>query len=313
MNVIDFFGCSFTESPKMQHSDGFSIEEYSNHCHITKPISEFLRYDLSYNNLNDCEINNYGKGSFGNFTIHNVIRNKAKKLNIYDTNIAVVQLSALLRNEHSWKSIQEVDYDSDVFDIDFNSVRADYFVEEVSSLVEYYQKHIDNFKSIIETLKSNYDKFIIFFGWDFTTAEFDNLFIESGLTDIIQTYQYDYPLSNLQYFENDTFYSKELKKYKGVRGGLLDYCANKLPERMRYVSDRDHHPSYFSNKIFYLDIIKPFINSIIKFDRTYLNDEKLLKFETFLIELLNNKYSGEKWETYSYSELHHEIEKIIKK
>jgi hypothetical protein len=312
MNVIDFFGCSFTESPDMIHRE-FNIGDYSKHCQITKPISNFLQFDVTYNNISECQINNYGKGSFGNFTIHNVIRNKAKRLNIYDTNIAIVQLSALLRNEHSWKSIQDVDYDSDVFDIDFNSVRADYFVEGVGSLVEYYQKHIDNFKSIIETLKSNYDKFIIFFGWDFTTNEFNILFTENKLDKIINTYEYDYPLSNLQYFENDTFYSEELKRYKGTRGGLLDYCANKLTERMRYVSDRDHHPSYFSNKLFYLDIIKPFICDVVKLNKNYFDEDDVIKFETFLIELLNNKYSGEKWENYSYSELHHEIEKIISK
>jgi hypothetical protein len=309
MNVIDFFGCSFTEAPKLPYNpsvDKFDIELYSMHCHVTKPMSGFLEFDMAYNNCNDYQINNYGKGSFGNFTIKNVITNKVKKLNKEDNNIAIVQLSALLRNEHSWECIQEKGRyqkeDKEVFDIDFNAVKPDYIVE-VSSMEEYYQSHIDNLKSILSLLKENYNRYIIFFGWDVSTKEFAKVANEVGLYDEILNYTYDYPLSKREYFENNDSFNDFIKRCRGKRGGLLEYSANKLPEEIRYAGERDHHPSYFSNKIFYEEIIKPFLKVDINLDKEYFNEDVVIQFEEFLKELCVKKLKGGEWENYNYPEL----------
>lgn len=319
MNIIDFYGCSFTESPKLPYtppSDRFDLELYSMHCHVTKPISGFLEFDMAYNNQSNYEINNYGKGSFGNFTIHNVISNKVKKLNRFDNNIAIVQLSAILRNEHSWECIQEKERyekdDKDVFNIDFAKVKPDYIVQS-ETMDDYYNLHIQNFKNIINLLKENYDRYIIFFGWDITTKEFRKIFLNSELKEEILYWNYEYPLTSTQYFENDVYYVPAFKKYKGTTGGMLDYSANKLPQNIRYVSDRDHHPSYFSNKVFYEEIVKPFISSDISFKKSYFEEDNVKIFEQFLEQLLKNKLNGEKWENYSYSELQMESIGYVRK
>ena len=316
---VDFFGCSFTESPKLPYtplSDKFDIELYSMHCQVTKPISGFLEFDVAYNNQTDFRINNYGKGSFGNFTIKNVISNKVHKLNKADKNLAIVQLSALLRTEHSWQGIQDKDryYDDteNVFDIDFNEVRPDYFVEGVLSMNEFYQKHLNNLNNIIELLKDNYDDYIIFFGWDISTPDFDLIANESNLYDIIKLYPYEYSLSKIEYFENMDSYNYLDKTYKGMRGGLLEYSSNKLPEEIRYVSEKDHHPSYFSNKIFYVDVIKPFIQKHTNIDNTYFDENKVIQFEEFLKSLYIKKLKGGEWCDYEYSSLQMEIIKYIR-
>jgi hypothetical protein len=309
MNVIDFFGCSFTETPKLSRipsKDKFDIELYSMHCHVTKPTSGFLEFDMVYNDCNDYQINNYGKGSFGNFTIKSVLSNKVKKLNKEDNNIAIVQLSALLRNEYSWECIQEKDRykheDKEVFDIDFNVVKPDYIVE-VSSMEEYYQSHIDNFKSIITLLKENYDRYIIFFGWDVSTKEFNKLATEAGLFDEIITYTYDFPLSKREYFENSDAFNDFIKRCRGKRGGLLEYSANKLPEEIRYAGERDHHPSYFSNKVFYEEVLKPFLTIDLNLNKTYFTEEVVIEFEEYLKQMLPKKLKGGEFENYNYPQL----------
>ena len=74
--VIDFFGCSFTQFPKYPYqipTDKFDVELYSMHSHNTKTLSSFLDFDLAYNLNTNYEVNNYGLGSFGNFTIFKTV------------------------------------------------------------------------------------------------------------------------------------------------------------------------------------------------------------------------------------------------
>lgn len=323
MTNIDFFGCSFTEFLKYPYQPPkgkVDLELYSMHSHNTKTLSSFLDFDLAYNNNSNYVVNNYGKGSFGNFTICNVIENKIKKLDKTNNNIAVVQLSAILRSEHSWQSIKDANRyydDKDIFDIDFERVKPDYIVE-ASSMDEFYQSHIDNLNRIINIVKSNYNNFFIFFGWDVLTDEFYKFFKLSELEKTIPLYPYEYRLKEFQYFENADNYDYQLKTYKGNTGGMLEYVSNKLEDEvLRYVGGKvnDHHPSYFSNKIYYFDVIRKFIqnNTTLQFDRDYQSEENVLKFETFLIELLTKKSAGGEWEDYHYSDLQKETIMHIRK
>lgn len=312
---IDFFGCSFTQFanyPYQPPKGRMDLELYSMHSQNTKTLSSFLDFDLAYNNNSDYQINNYGRGSYGNFTICNVIENKTKTINKKDTNIAVVQLSAILRNEQSWETIKhdsKISNLSDVFNIDFDRVKPDYIVED-KSIGNFYEKHINNLKNIINLLKENYTKFIIFFGWDIFTPEFYALFRISTLNTIIPLYNYEYKLTSTQYFENIKNYNSSTKIYKGISGGMLEYASNKLDNQLfRYVSEVDHHPSYFSNKIFYTDVVREFLkdNTNLHFDKNYFLENNIIQFENFLQNLLIKKSIGNEWENYNYSDLQKEI------
>ncbi len=323
MTNIDFFGCSFTEFLKYPYEipkGVIDLQLYSMHSHNTKTLSSFLDFDLAYNNNSNYIVNNYGKGSFGNFTICNVIQNRVNKLDKTSNNIAIVQLSAILRSEHSWQSIKNANRyydDKDIFNIDFERVKPDYIVEE-SSMDEFYQKHIDNLAQIIDTLKSNYNNFFIFFGWDVLTDEFYKFFKLSELEKIIPLYSYEYKLKEFQYFENADNYNYHLKTYKGDTGGMLEYSSNLIEnEILRYVGGKvnDHHPSYFSNKIFYFDIVRKFIesNTDFSFSSNHSLEEDVIKFENFLESLLIKKAAGGEWQDYQYSDLQKETIMYIRK
>lgn len=320
--VIDFFGCSFTQFldyPYPIPNDKLDIELYSIHSQMTKTLSSFLDFDLAYNSNKDYEVNNYGRGSFGNFTICNVLENKTKKLNKENNNIAVVQLSAILRNEHSWETIKKENKhhikNDDVFDIDFDRVKPDYICE-VTDITKFYSIHISNLNKMIELLKENYQRFIIFFGWDITTNDFCKLFDKWEHRNLIQTYPYEYTLSKSEYFENQRNYDTNTNLYKGETGGLLEYSSNSLEEKFRYVGGKanDHHPSYFANKIFYLDILRNFISTEtdLNFDKSYFVENSVIKFEEFLKELLVKKARGNEWEDYEYPDLQRECINYIR-
>jgi len=300
MNDIDFFGCSFTEGPNTKEksdTEEFDILNYSVHCQNTKTISGFLDFDLSFNDEKNYRINNYGGGSFGNHLIKEVLQNKIKKLDKSKENIVFVQLSALLRNELSYETVFNSEHSllkktNDIFFVDSEKVRADYFVE-TDNLVDYYNQHILNIKEIIKLCKENYSHHYIHFGWDISTPEFIKMFRENDLEKDVHIFNYKYKVSKLQYFENCLNYSPLQMGVSGSFGGMLDYSSNKIDEKIRYVHiSEDHHPSYFSNKIFYLDIIKPFLKQFIKLEKNYFQLDSVVKFENFLAELLPTKESA---------------------
>lgn len=303
MKQIDFFGCSFTESPMWEMNPklgDFDVLLYSMHCQSTKPISNFLEFDLAYNNIDSYKVNNFGGGSFGNHVIKEIIKNRVLNSNLKQDGIAIVQLSALLRNPYSFETIFSSQYSAltkaekygiGEFTINPENVRADYFVE-VDDMDEYYNIHIKNIKEIVELLTTNYNKFFIHFGWDVSTKEFEKLWKESDVKNFVEIWDYEYPLKNLAYFENQSKYNMITKKCKGTMGGMLEYSANQLDESLRYVHiTGDHHPSYFSNKIFYKDIIKPFLQSTLELEKSYFEENNLLQFEEFLKVLLPTKES----------------------
>lgn len=303
MSNIDFFGCSFTEAPMWEMNPKLGeldVLLYSMHTQTSKPVSNFLDFDLAYNNQNTHKVNNFGGGSFGNHVIKEIIKNRVNNNNLKDDSIAIVQLSALLRNPQSFESIFSSQYSSltkvekygiTEFKINAENVRNDYFVE-VDNIEDYYKSHIKNIEEIVDLLDKNYSKFFIHFGWDVSTKEFEKLWKESAIKNFVKTWEYDYSLKNLAYFENQSRYSIVTKKCKGTMGGMLDYSANQLDESIRYVHiTEDHHPSYFSNKIFYIDIIKPFIKEILNLDKSYFEESNLIEFEDFLKILLPTKES----------------------
>lgn len=318
---IDFFGCSFTEAPMWEMNPKlgeFDVLLYSMHCQSTKPVSNFLEFDLAYNNIDLYKVNNFGGGSFGNHVIKEVIKNRVNNSNLKDGNIAIVQLSALLRNPFSFETIFSSQYSAltkvekyciNEFNIDADKVRADYFIE-VDNMEDYYNVHIKNIEEIVNLLDKNYSKFFIHFGWDVSTKEFEELWKESTIKNFVKTWEYDYSLKNLAYFENQTRYSIVTKKCKGTMGGMLDYSANQLDESIRYVHiTGDHHPSYFTNKIFYIDIIKPFLKEMLNLDRSYFEESNLIEFEDFLKTLLPTKESTD---GRIYAEMQNKITNYIK-
>lgn len=302
MNQIDFFGCSFTEAPVTNINfdlGKFDILSYSVHCQNTKPISNFLEHDLNYNFNTEYKVNNCSGGSFGNHIIKEVLKNRIKKLDKNKKNIAIVQLSALLRNEGSFKQLFESEnsslfkYQDGTFDIDKEKVRVDYFVE-TKNMWDYYNLHIQNLKEIVKLCSENYSHYFIHFGWDVSTPEFILLFKKNKLNNFINIFKYEYQLTGLRYFENHLNYFPSIGGVKGSFGGMLDYSSNKLDESLRYVhKNSDHHPSYFSNKIFYLEVIKPFLSDIISLKNDFFHLEEVINFENFLSKILIEKESVE--------------------
>lgn len=303
MNQIDFFGCSFTEAPmwEMLPKVGeFNLPLYSQHTQTTKPVSNFLEFDLAYNNITDYKVNNFGGGSFGNHFIKEVIKNRVNEIDKTKDNIAIVQLSALLRNPHSFETVftsqyspltKIEKYNITCFNVKPENVRNDYFVE-FDNMEDYYKSHIKNIQEMIEVLDENYKKYYIHFGWDVSTRDFEKLWEVSDLKSVVNSWKYEFPLVNLAYFENQEKYNRIDKKASGKFGGMLEYSANKLDESLRYVHIKDdHHPSYFSNKIFYIEVIREFLNPILNFNQDYFGREDLIKFEEFLKNLIPTKES----------------------
>jgi hypothetical protein len=305
MTNIDFFGCSFTQNTnsKFRAARPISIQEYVGHTQITKVQSNFLEFDLAYNENTEYEINNFGRGSYGNFTIGNAIENRIKKLNRTDSNIAIVQLSALLRNEDSLKIVLE---NNPLLNREI--IKYDYITDDLNSMDEFYAIHIKNIENIHKNLSSAYTKYLIYFGWDITTKEFIEAFKQSDVYNKIVTFEYDYDLSEIKYFGNwDNFNNA---RYKGQYGGLLDYASNHLVEEIRYCSETDQHPSYFSNKLFYKDILRNFIKeeTDLNLSKNILDDSVIKEYENFLVGLVAGKYKNGFYRNYSYEELHKSID-----
>lgn len=322
MKNIDFFGCSFTEAPiwpMLPQLGEFNLLLYSQHTQTTKPLSNFLQFDLSYNKIDDYRVNNFGGGSFGNHVIKEVIKNRVTEIDTNQNNIAIVQLSALLRNETSFDNIfnspfspltKKDEYGISCFDIKPENVRNDYFVE-FDTIEKFYDVHFQNIEEIVSLLKSNYAHYYIHFGWDICTRYFEKLWDNSLLKDEVKAWEYEFPISNFGFFENQEKYLKVFKKIKGKFGGMLEYSSNKLDESLRYVHvTQDHHPSYFSNKIFYNEIIREFFKNIINLKETYFNREDLIKFENYLMELIPTKESTD---GRIYAELQNKIFGFINK
>jgi hypothetical protein len=304
MTNIDFFGCSFTQNANsnFRATRPISMQEYVGHTHITKVQSNFLEFDLAYNENTDYLITNFGKGSYGNFTIGSTIDKRVESLEGND-NVAIVQLSAIIRNEASLESVLK---DNSNFDRDV--IKYDYITDDINNMNDFYTIHVNNIERIYDVVSKNYNKFLIYFGWDITTKEFIELFKKSKVYDKIVTFQYDYDLSEIKYFGNyDNFING---RYKGDYGGLLEYASNHLVEEIRYCSETDHHPSYFSNKLFYKDILRTFIReeTDLNLSNNLLDIEIIKQYENFLVGLVAGKYKNGFYRDYSYEALYKSIE-----
>lgn len=304
MTNIDFFGCSFTQNANsnFRATRPISMQEYVGHTHITKVQSNFLEFDLAYNQNTDYLITNFGKGSYGNFTIGSTIDKRVESLEGND-NVAIVQLSAIIRNEASLESVLK---DNSNFDRDV--IKYDYITDDINNMNDFYTIHVNNIERIYDVVSKNYNKFLIYFGWDITTKEFIELFKKSKVYDKIVTFQYDYDLSEIKYFGNyDNFING---RYRGEYGGLLEYASNHLVEEIRYCSETDHHPSYFSNKLFYKDILRNFIReeTDLTLSKNLLDIEIIKQYENFLVGLVAGKYKNGFYRDYSYEALYKSIE-----
>jgi hypothetical protein len=278
------------------------MQEYVGHTHITKVQSNFLEFDLAYNENNDYLITNFGKGSYGNFTIGSTIDKRVQSLEGND-NLAIVQLSAIIRNEASLESVLKMNPN---FDRDF--IKYDYITDDINNMNDFYTIHVNNIERIYDVVSKNYNKFLIYFGWDITTKEFIEIFKKSKVYDKIVTFQYDYDLSEIKYFGNyDNFING---RYRGEYGGLLEYASNHLVEEIRYCSETDHHPSYFSNKLFYKDILRNFIReeTDLNLSKNLLDIEIIKQYENFLVGLVAGKYKNGFYKDYSYEALYKSIE-----
>jgi hypothetical protein len=304
MTNIDFFGCSFTQNANsnFRATRPISMQEYVGHTHITKVQSNFLEFDLAYNQNTDYLITNFGKGSYGNFTIGSTIDKRVESLEGNDS-VAIVQLSAIIRNEASLESVLK---DNSNFDRDV--IKYDYITDDINNMNDFYTIHVNNIERIYDVVSKNYNKFLIYFGWDITTKEFIEIFKKSKVYDKIITFQYDYDLSEIKYFGNyDNFING---RYRGEYGGLLEYASNHLVEEIRYCSETDHHPSYFSNKLFYKDILRNFIReeTDLTLSKNLLDIEIIKQYENFLVGLVAGKYKNGFYRDYSYEALYKSIE-----
>jgi hypothetical protein len=304
MTNIDFFGCSFTQNANsnFRATRPISMQEYVGHTHITKVQSNFLEFDLAYNQNTDYLITNFGKGSYGNFTIGSTIDKRVESLEGNDS-VAIVQLSAIIRNEASLESVLK---DNSNFDRDV--IKYDYITDDINNMNDFYTIHVNNIERIYDVVSKNYNKFLIYFGWDITTKEFIEIFKKSKVYDKIVTFQYDYDLSEIKYFGNyDNFING---RYRGEYGGLLEYASNHLVEEIRYCSETDHHPSYFSNKLFYKDILRNFIReeTDLTLSKNLLDIEIIKQYENFLVGLVAGKYKNGFYRDYSYEALYKSIE-----
>lgn len=304
MTNIDFFGCSFTQNTNsnFRATRPISMQEYVGHTHITKVQSNFLEFDLAYNENTDYLITNFGKGSYGNFTIGSTIDKRVESLEGNDS-VAIVQLSAIIRNEASLESVLK---DNSNFDRDV--IKYDYITDDINNMNDFYTIHVNNIERIYDVVSKNYNKFLIYFGWDITTKEFIEIFKKSKVYDKIVTFQYDYDLSEIKYFGNyDNFING---RYRGEYGGLLEYASNHLVEEIRYCSETDHHPSYFSNKLFYKDILRNFIReeTNLTLSKNLLDIEIIKQYENFLVGLVAGKYKNGFYKDYSYEALYKSIE-----
>jgi hypothetical protein len=140
---IAFFGCSFTQNTnsKFRATRPISMQEYAGHTHITKVQSNFLEFDLAYNDNIDYYITNFGNGSYGNFTIGSIIDKRIESLEGTD-NIAIVQLSAIIRNEDSLKSVLKM---NPTFDKD--TIKYDYITDDIHNIDEFY--HLCHLKRLV--------------------------------------------------------------------------------------------------------------------------------------------------------------------
>jgi hypothetical protein len=304
MTNVDFFGCSFTQNTnsKFRATRPISMQEYVRHTHITKVQSNFLEFDLAYNDNVDYCITNFGNGSYGNFTIGSTIDKRIESLEGTD-NIAIVQLSAIIRNEDSLESVLKM---NPTFDKD--TIKYDYITDDIHNMDEFYTIHINNIERIYDVVSKNYNKFLIYFGWDITTKDFIEIFKKSKVYDKVVTFDYDYDLSEIKYFGNQDNLING--RYKGQYGGLLEYASNHLVEEIRYCSETDQHPSYFSNKLFYKDILRNFIikETELNLSKNILDTEIVKQYENFLVGLVEGKYKNGVYRNYSYEGLHNSIE-----
>ena len=304
MTNVDFFGCSFTQNTnsKFRATRPISMQEYVGHTHITKVQSNFLEFDLAYNDNVDYCITNFGNGSYGNFTIGSTIDKRIESLEGTD-NIAIVQLSAIIRNEDSLESVLKMNPT-----FDKNTIKYDYITDDIHNMDEFYTIHVSNIERIYDVVSKNYNKFLIYFGWDITTKDFIEIFKKSKVYDKVVTFDYDYDLSEIKYFGNQDNLING--RYRGKYGGLLEYASNHLVEEIRYCSETDQHPSYFSNKLFYKDILRNFIikETELNLSKNILDTEIVKQYENFLVGLVEGKYKKGVYRNYSYEGLHNSIE-----
>jgi hypothetical protein len=301
---IDFFGCSFTQNTnsKFRATRPISMQEYVGHTHITKVQSNFLEFDLAYNDNIDYSITNFGNGSYGNFTIGSIIDTRVESLE-GNHNIAIVQLSAIIRNEDSLESVLKMNSN-----FDRNTIKYDYITDDIHNMDEFYTIHVANIERIYDVVSKNYNKFLIYFGWDITTKDFIEIFKKSKVYDKVVTFEYDYELSEIKYFGNQD--NLVNGRYKGQYGGLLEYASNHLVEEVRYCSETDQHPSYFSNKLFYKDILRNFLReeTNLNLSKNILDTQIVKEYENFLVGLVAGKYKNGFYRNYSYEELHKSID-----
>ena len=83
-----------------------------------------------------------------------------------------------------------------------------------------------------------------------------------------------------------------------------------MVEEIRYCSETDHHPSYFSNKLFYKDILRNFIReeTDLNLSKNLLDIEIIKQYENFLVGLVAGKYKNGFYKDYSYEALYKSIE-----
>lgn len=280
-NII-LAGCSFTDCGYPYPSEKIKTQNLTPGSELQNTggwggelkVQHFLQIELfKQGKINNIDIYNVGRGSFGNHVITHTFKQKVTEIKEKNPNakiLGVIQLSALLRADNI-----QVDIDTSKFPFDYENP----FVQtKPYSLQELYEHHLDNIIDLHQFCLDNDIKYYIHFGWaNFFKSyylsypelrpKFDKIkeivsFVEYPDTDDeLRNYCAGAKEVKSSIFET-LFGKKEIKSYivdGGEYGGIIEYAKMKLEKGRRYASWFDAHPSTEAYFIWYMDKIRPFL------------------------------------------------------
>lgn len=238
MSRILIGGCSFTQSRVDERKEWLDSDR------SWKPYSDLLLEE--YGNIH--EITNVGKCSSGNGVISDRIINELFKSN-FSYNLVIVQWSAVLRGfafdekhfvgrvgglgmQELWPHIEEY-----VFE---NKLPYQEVTNEINIIENKFYLHtLFIIYSLQKVLESNNIKYFMFWGWE-------------QINDVLY-----------QDYKNvfDKIYNDSFWRFNN-NGGLNEYAISLIGKNDALIPN-DFHPTSKSHKLFYENIINPYLKTIL--------------------------------------------------
>lgn len=292
---IIFAGCSFSDEGV--GSDDFDLtplHEAVTYGSLRSPstlkIHKYFALDLINQNIDNVIIHTIARGSYGNHVIFDKLKNKVleiKKKYPGDIVCASIQLSAFMRNG----IMKGLDVNALDYPYDYSTSHID----SVDVLKLHFEKHIQNIEDIYNFCNDYNIKNIIYFGWaNLFTSDFKmfNLMHKiSELQKIMFFYEYKESYDEMTSYcsgNKPLNKAKEIDNIKTWRtlpdkfGGITEYARDHLEVGTRYHLHFDAHPSSKAYRVFYNNVIKP-----------WLIDIKILKNITADFKIINNIFKFE--------------------